>query len=70
VRIGGDTSLRDIAFEAAAPTRALEALGYRLSGQHYEHAESRFLLELPPGPLAIGADLITSWDTLRRPSGC
>ena len=51
--------------EGGAPGTALEALGYRLAGHHHEHAASEFLVEFPPGPLAIGDDLITDWDILR-----
>ena len=46
--------------------RAIEELGFTSRGQHYEHAASRFLLEFPPGPLAIGGDRIERWDTLRK----
>ena len=45
---------------------ALAALGYSLRGQHYEHSTSQFLLEYPPGPLAIGDELITKWTTLKE----
>ena len=45
---------------------ALETLGFSLQGQHYEHASNPFLLEFPPGPLAIGDKLITRWTTLRE----
>ena len=50
----------------AEPGHALQELGYRLEGHHYEHAESKFIVEFPPGPLAIGDELITEWDTLRE----
>lgn len=46
------------------PTRALAALGYRLTGQHYTHGENPLHLEFPPGPLAIGSVLVERWDTL------
>jgi hypothetical protein len=44
----------------------LEQLGFRREGHHYAHDESDFILEFPPGPLAIGDDDVTSWDTIRR----
>jgi hypothetical protein len=49
-----------------APVRALEALGYRRTGEHYTHVVNRFILEFPQGPLAIGNELIKTWDTLRE----
>jgi hypothetical protein len=39
-------------------------LGYEERGGTYIHAKSVFTVEFPRGPLAIGDDLITSWDTL------
>lgn len=45
---------------------ALKALGYQRKGDLYRHARSRFTLEFPPGPLAIGEDLVESWSTVRR----
>jgi hypothetical protein len=50
----------------AGTGHVLQELGYRLAGHHYEHAESKFIVEFPPGPLAIGDELITDWDTLRE----
>jgi hypothetical protein len=44
---------------------ALAAIGYRLTGDHYEHAENPLDLEFPKGPLAVGGDLIREWQTLR-----
>lgn len=32
----------------------------------YRHLETRLTVEFPPGPLAVGDDLITQWQTLRR----
>lgn len=50
--------------ETGSPTHALETLGYRREGHDYVHVESSFQLEFPPGPLAIGDDLVTAWVTL------
>ena len=52
--------------EGQAPSRALEELGFTPRGQHYEHALSSFFLEFPPGPLAIGGELVETWDTLEE----
>ncbi len=45
---------------------ALAALGFTRKGDFYRHPSSHFLLEFPPGPLAVGVDLIKSWSTVRR----
>jgi hypothetical protein len=44
----------------------LRQLGYERSGDFYVHPSSRFLLEFPPGPLAIGDDLVRTWSTFRQ----
>ena len=44
----------------------LTSLGYARSGDHYEHKDSELFLEFPPGPLSVGGDLISNWDTLRE----
>ena len=46
--------------------RVLEALGYERRGDFYVHDVSPFPLEFPPGPLAIGKDLVTTWSTIER----
>ena len=45
---------------------ALKRLGYHRKGDYYVNPSSRFPLEFPPGPLAVGDDLIDSWQTFRR----
>ncbi len=50
-------------------TRAAEAmrrLGYREVGGTYHHDRNIFTVEFPPGPLAVGNDLIDSYETNRR----
>jgi hypothetical protein len=44
----------------------LRVLGFEPSGDHYMHRNSPYLLEFPTGPLAIGDDLVGSWETVRR----
>jgi hypothetical protein len=51
--------------DAAAPS-ILESLGYREVRDHYEHSSNALVLEFPKGPLAVGRELIESWDTLRE----
>lgn len=45
---------------------ALKALGYRKKGDFYRHPDSRFPIEFPPGPLAVGDDVINTWSTVKR----
>lgn len=41
-------------------------LGFVSDGQSYSHPETHLTVEFPTGPLAIGEEQITSWDTLRE----
>lgn len=50
----------------AGGAEALRALGFSERGGTYRHARSRFSLDFPRGPLAIGDELITAWSTVRR----
>jgi len=45
---------------------ALREVGYERVGNFYQHAVVPFPLDFPPGPLAVGEDLIQQWDTHRR----
>lgn len=45
---------------------ALTALGFVKSADFYRHPRTHFLLEFPPGPLAVGEDMIRHWSTVRR----
>ena len=47
-----------------SPGKALEALGFRREGHDYRHRTSRFQLEFPVGPLAVGDERIERWNTL------
>lgn len=55
-----------LALRGANGESALRQIGYERRGDFYIHPSSRFLLEFPPGPLAIGDDLINTWSTFRR----
>jgi hypothetical protein len=61
---------RDIDFvitlHGKAGQEALESIGYKRKADYYVHDLATFPLEFPPGPLAIGEDLITEWSTVRR----
>jgi len=52
--------------EDGDPGQVLTELGYRNVGHDYVHSVSRFQLEFPRGPLAVGDDLIHSWSTYRE----
>ncbi len=52
-----------------SPAQALEALGFRREGHDYRHRSSRFQLEFPVGPLAIGDERIERWSSLREGGG-
>lgn len=41
-------------------------LGYTLKGGTYVHKTNHFTVDFPAGPLAIGDDLITDWETFQR----
>jgi hypothetical protein len=45
---------------------ALESLGYHVAAEHYEHVSNPLVLEFPMGPLAVGGELLDTWDTLRE----
>ena len=55
-----------ITLRGKAGQQALKTVGYEPKNDYYVHNASPFLLEFPPGPLAIGEDAITHWDTVRR----
>jgi hypothetical protein len=45
---------------------ALRELGYSEKGALYYHATNQFTIDFPRGPLAVGRDLIESYETFRR----
>ena len=49
-----------------SPGKALAELGFRREGHDYRHRSSRFQLEFPVGPLAIGDERLERWSTLRE----
>lgn len=51
----------------AAAAEALQQLGFELRPEKlYAHPATIFTLEFPPGPLMVGDDFISNWDTLER----
>ena len=57
-----------ITFRGEHGDEALEEIGYRKDRDYYVHDHVSFPLEFPPGPLMIGGDLVTTWDTVQRGS--
>ena len=52
--------------DSVAAATVIRDLGYSNHGGTYKHGNNPFTLEFPPGPLAIGDELITEYDTVRR----
>lgn len=49
---------------------ALAPLGFTQAGsRHFEHPDSDYYVEFPPGPLAVGGLLITAWNRLHTDLG-
>lgn len=44
---------------------ALAALGFHRERDHYRHERSPYPIEFPPGPLAVGREILTDWRTDR-----
>lgn len=55
-----------LTFTAPRGGEVLTALGYRLVGNVYHHAANPLTLDFPPGPLMVGGELVSAWDTLRE----
>ncbi|MEH6625568.1 MAG: hypothetical protein V7739_03920 [Motiliproteus sp.] len=44
-------------------------IGFTPIGRYYEHPESPFVVEFPPGPLSVGDEPIRRWSTHVTPMG-
>ena len=58
-----------IVFSADTPVRAegvLVELGYHRAGSHYEHDHNPLILEFPPGPLAVGGEIIENFSVFHQ----
>jgi hypothetical protein len=55
-----------ITLRADGGPRVLAGLGYAEDGGTFEHCENAYTLEFPRGPLAVGDDLVGTWETVRR----
>lgn len=60
------TSLSPSLATPVAQARRFGTLGYRDIGGTYHHDKNLFTLEFPPGPLAIGGDIVRSYETVAR----
>ncbi|MEH6651009.1 MAG: hypothetical protein V7707_13355 [Motiliproteus sp.] len=49
--------------------QAMAQIGFTPIGRYYEHPESPFVVEFPPGPLSVGDEPIRRWSTLATPMG-
>ncbi|HEY9899112.1 MAG TPA: hypothetical protein V6D00_08010 [Pantanalinema sp.] len=47
----------------------LGAIGFRVDQDCYRHPESPYPIEFPPGPLAVGRELLTGWRTVQSAEG-
>jgi len=56
-----ETSDLDFILQSAVTPKQLdavmEAIGFRRTGNHFEHPRAAFFVEFPAGPLGIGADI-------------
>lgn len=46
--------------------QAILDLGFQRSGSMYRHPANPLTLDFPEGPLAVGEDVISKWDTIRE----
>jgi len=61
-----DFILSYTALGVKAAVQPLLELGFEESGGMYRHPTSPFTVEFPPGPLGIGNEFITAWDTMEE----
>jgi hypothetical protein len=68
--ISGDLDLVNrYAVKRSAITTAMEELGFMEIGRHFEHPETEFFVEFPPGPLAIGESYAIELSELELDTG-
>jgi hypothetical protein len=48
---------------------AMEELGFQEMGRHFEHPDSEFFVEFPPGPLSLGEEYNIRIDELEMETG-
>lgn len=52
--------------DGALVKSALSELGYAFKNYMFIHSDSHFTVEFPKGPLAIGAEIVSTFDTVRE----
>jgi hypothetical protein len=52
--------------EDRSAREVLQKLGFESDGRNMKHDQSPFTIEFPPGPLAVGEEVIRNWDTIRE----
>lgn len=57
------------AAKRSAIRAAMEELGFREMGRHFEHPDSKYITEFPPGPLSLGEQVITNVAELKTETG-
>ena len=57
------------AIKRSAITTAMEELSFAEVGRHFEHPETEFFVEFPPGPLAIGESYTIELSELELDTG-
>ncbi len=48
---------------------AMQELGFHEVGRHFQHPDSEYFAEFPPGPLSIGDEIVTRIDKLETETG-
>lgn len=57
------------AAERSKIAAAMRAIGFVEEGRHFVHPETKFFVEFPPGPLAVGAEIVGSVEEIRLATG-
>ena len=65
-----DVDLIDIQHTKRSVLReAMREIGFQEEGRHFQHPDTQFFIEFPPGPLAIGSEPITQINELEFSTG-
>jgi hypothetical protein len=49
--------------------QAMQELGFHEEGRHFEHPDTQFFVEFPPGPLAVGVEPVRQIDEIKFSTG-
>ncbi len=68
--VSKDIDLVNIQFvERRRIKKAMEEIGFREEGRYFEHPDTKYLVEFPPGPLSAGDEPIRQVDEIRYRTG-